>query len=200
MAVFQEWIKSWFFKPALDLKLRLARPDAEKTRFDVNTEVYYFRLQVINSGRKAAQDVQVYASAVKRKKADRKYESVDHFTPMPLTWTHKRIATLPYLLPKMPPIYCDLGHITDPSRKIASPFETLDDVPANETVFALETEVSPKSKGNLLAPGEYYVYLKVAASNCPPTDFKVKVKMPGRWFADEEQMFRDGIGLSCAKD
>jgi hypothetical protein len=45
-------------------------------------------------------------------------------------------------------------------------------------------------------PGEYRVHLKVAASNCPPQDVTVKVKMPGEWFADEDRMFRDGIGLS----
>jgi hypothetical protein len=200
VAVFQEWIKNWFFRPTLDLKLRLARPVAEKTHFDANTEVYYFRLQVTNSGMRAAEDVQVYASEVRRKKADKKYETVERFTPMALKWTHKGTATLLHLLPDMPPIYCDFGHITDPARKIAPPFEGLEGVAANETVFALETEVSPKSKGNLLGPGEYYVYLKVAASNCPPSDFKVKLKMPGKWFADEDQMFRDGIGLTCAKD
>ena len=196
VAVFQEWIKSWFFKPMLDLKIRAARPDAEKTRFDVNTNVYYFRVAVTNCGRRAAEAVQVYVARVKRKKADDKYELVDRFIPMALKWTHKGVTTLPYLLPDMPPSYCDFGHITDPGRKMAPPFENLEGVSPNETVFALDTEVSPKSKSNLFGPGEYYVYLKVAASNCAPKDFKVKVKMPGKWFEDEEQMFRDGIGLS----
>ena len=196
VAVFQEWIKSLFFKPALDIDVRAERPFAEKTWFDANTEVYYFRLAVTNTGRKAAENVQVYAHAVRRKKLDRKYEAVDRFTPMAMRWTHKGVGTLPYLLPDMPPAYCDLGHISDPARK-GGTFESLDDVPADQTVFVLETEVNPKSKGNLLGPGEYYIYLKVAASNCPPRDFKVKIKTPkGQWFADEDRMFRDGIGLS----
>jgi len=195
VAVFQEWIKSWFFKPILGLEVRVARPDAEKTKFNGNIGVYYFRLAVTNTGRKAAEDVQVYVSAVKRKKANTKYETVDRFTPMALMWTHKSVSTLPYLLPKMPAAYCDLGHISDPERK-AGMFETLPDVSDEQTIFALETEVKPNSKGYLLAPGEYRVHLKVAASNCLPQDFTVKVNMTGRWFADEEQMFRDGIGLS----
>jgi hypothetical protein len=195
VAVFQQWIQSWFFKPMLGLEVRLARPDAEKTQSNLNTVVYYFRLAVTNTGRKAAEDVQVYVSAVKRKRADTKYETVVRFIPMALLWTHKGISTLPYLLPNMPPAYCDLGHISDPERKVGT-FESLPDVPDVQTVFALETEVRPNSKGNLLGPGEYRVHLKVAASNCPPQDFTVKVKMPGEWFADEERMFRDGIGLS----
>ncbi|HXY79409.1 MAG TPA: hypothetical protein VEI08_02105 [Candidatus Bathyarchaeia archaeon] len=195
VAVFQEWIKSWFFKPSLDLDVRVARPDAEKTRFDANTDVYYFRLAVSNTGRKAAEDVQVYVSAVKRKKADAKYETLDRFTPMALRWTHKGVSTIPFLLPKMPPAYCDLGHISDPERKVGT-FERLPDVLDEQTVFAMETEVTPNSKANLLGPGEYRLYLKLAASNCPPHDFMVKLKMPGQWFADEERMFRDGIGLT----
>ena len=115
---------------------------------------------------------------------------------MPLKWAHKGVATLPYLLPEMPPAYCDLGHITDPARKMAALFESLDDISPEETIFVLETEVNPNSKGNFLGPGEYHVYLKVAASNCPPKDFKIKINLRGNWFRDEEQMFRDGIGLS----
>ena len=196
VAVFREWVKSWFFKPDLDLDVRAARPFAEKTWFDPNTAVYYFRLAITNTGRVAARDVQVYAYAVKRKKADDKYKAIDRFTPMALRWTHKNSGTLPYILPEMPPAYCDLGHISDPERKAAT-FERLDDVPVNQTVFVLETEINPNSRGNLLGPGEYSVYLKVAASNCPPRDFKVKIKTPsGQWFADEDLMFRDGIGIS----
>lgn len=195
VAVFQEWIKSWFFKPTLNLRIRATRPYAEKTSFNGNSDVYYFRVQVTNSGRKAAEDVQVFASSVKRKKADNKYESVDRFTPMALKWTHKGVATLNYLLPKMPPAYCDLGHITDPARKIAPPFEGLDDVRPEETVFVLETEVNPNSKGNLFGPGEYHIYLTVAASNCEPREFKLTLKLPGKWFPDEARMYRDGIGI-----
>jgi hypothetical protein len=195
VAVFQEWIKSLFFKPVLDLDVRVARPDAEKTWFDANTEVYYFRVAVTNTGRRVAEDVQVYVSAIKRKKVDTKYETLDRFTPMALRWTHKGVATLPFLLPKMPRADCDLGHISDPGRKVGT-FESLPDVLDEQAVFAVETEVTPNSKGNLLGPGEYRLYLKVAASNCPPNDFMVKLKMPGDWFPDEERMFRDGIGLT----
>lgn len=196
VAVFQEWIKSWFFKPVLDLDVGTERPLAEKTRFHPDTDVYYFRLAVRNIGRKMAEHVQVYAYAVKRKKADNRYELVDRFTPMALRWTHKRNGTLRRLLPGMPPVFCDLGHISDPARKVGT-FEALDDVPADKTVFALETEVNPNSKGNLLGPGEYRVYLKIAASNCSPESFTVKIRMrEGCWFVEEEQMYRDGIGLT----
>jgi hypothetical protein len=200
VAIFQEWIKSWFFKPTFEVETRAERPFAEKTHFNSHTDVYYFRLGVRNTGRVAARDVQVYAHQVKRKKADMKYETIDRFTPMALRWTHRMNGTLSHLLPDMPPVFCDLGHISDPTRK-AGTFETLGEIPSDKTVFVLETEVQPNSKGNLLGPGEYRVHLKIAASNSKPTDFSVKIRMrDGLWFADEARMFQDGIGLSCSED
>jgi hypothetical protein len=198
VAVSHEWIQSWFVKPDLVLDVHLRRPDAEKTMMGPHTQAYYFRLTVSNTGSKAAEDVQVYAFSVKRKNAGGQYETVERFLPMALRWTHKGISTLPYILPEMPPSFCDLGHVIDPTRKVAMG-EHIESVPDNGTVFALETEVKPNSKGNLLAPGEYRLHLKVAASNFPPRDYVVKLKLRGEWFEDEDRMFTDGIGLTLGR-
>lgn len=196
VAVFQEWIKSLIFKPVLEIETRAERPFAEKTHFNPDRDVYYFRLGIRNTGRIVAKDVQVYAHKVRRKKSDSKCEDVSRFTPMALRWTHRPNGTLPRLLPDMPPVFCDLGHISDP-RNICT-FEGLEEVPAGKTVFALETEVIPNSRANLLGPGEYRVCLKVAASNCKPQSFTVRIKMrDGQWFDDEDRMYRDGVGLTC---
>ena len=82
VAVFQQWIQSWFFSPELVLDVHLRRPDAEKTMMGEHTKAYYFRLTVTNTGRTAAEDVQVYAFSVKRKNAGGQYETSEKFMPI----------------------------------------------------------------------------------------------------------------------
>jgi hypothetical protein len=60
VAVFQQWLQQLIVRPILRLSARVSRPDAEKTRWRTDTDVYYFRLGVTNAGNKAAHDVQIY--------------------------------------------------------------------------------------------------------------------------------------------
>ena len=85
----------------------------------------------------------------------------------------------------------------DPTRKVAMN-EHIEGVPENRTMFALDTEVKPNSKGNLLGPGKYRLHLKVtAAVELPAAGLcAVKLELRGEWFEDEDRMFSDGIGLT----
>jgi hypothetical protein len=197
VAIFNEWVKRLFIHPILKLHVRVARPDAERTLWSPLTEpigvVYYFRLGVTNVGRAAARDVQLYVASVHRI-VGTKPEAVERFTPMNLRWAHVRTATIPVLLPDMPPRYCDFAHISHPGakRKLS---EDLPGVPNTTPVLALDLEVEPGSLGHLLEPGEYYLALKLVATNHPPDDHTIYVKFPGLWYLDEESMFRRGIEI-----
>jgi hypothetical protein len=194
VAVFQQWLQRLIVRPRLAMHVRLARPDAEKTSFNDGTSVYYFRLAVENVGNAAAHDVQVYVSEIKKKKPDDKYASVERFMPMALIWAHTGQSTKPSLLPDMPPAFCDFGHISDPERRRYIG-EDLPDVAVNETVLALDLEVKPFSKGHLLGPGTYRVHLKLAASDCKPRDYVLRVTVTGSWSPYEDKMFGEGIGI-----
>jgi len=94
----------------------------------------------------------------------------------------------------MPPLFCDLGHISDPSKKSVTG-ETLPEVSATEAVLGLDVEVMGFVGRHLLKPGTYKFSLKLAASNHPPLDYTLEVVFPGKWFDNEEKMFSDGFGL-----
>lgn len=198
VAIFNEWVKRLFFHPTLRLGVRVGRPVAEKTFWGGPmagslVTVYYFRLEVENVGNASAEDVQVYAASVHRVAAG-ETALVQRFTPMNLCWSHIRKPTLPILLPDMPPRYCDLAHITNPAAK-KNLFEDLPSVNEKTPVLALDLEAKPFSGGHLLEPGEYYLVLKLAATNCPPKDYRVYVNFAGLWFDDESKMFKDGIHI-----
>jgi hypothetical protein len=194
VAVFQQWLHQLIVRPRLRMDARVARPDSEKTRWRNDTDVYYFRLAITNGGNAAAHDVQVYLAGVERLRLDNRYEAVERFSPMSLLWAHMGSPTRPVLLPKMPPLFCDLGHIADPAKRPINQ-ENLDGVGSNETILGLELEVKPFSKGHLLEPGTYRFALKLAASNCKPLDFSLEVVVKGTWFDEEPKMFREGFGM-----
>jgi hypothetical protein len=194
VAVFQQWLQQLVVRPRLSLNARVARPDAEKNKWTNGADVYYFRLAVINEGNAAARDVQVYLAGVERLRADNRYEPVERFSPMSLLWAHIRQTTKPIIVPKMPPLFCDLAHVSDPSKKSVTQ-ESLPGVAATDAVLGLDVEVVGFASRHLLEPGTYKFNLKLAASNHPPRDYTLEVVFPGKWFDNQEKMFSDGFGL-----
>ena len=58
--------------------------------------------------------------------------------------------------------HCDIGHIFHPKSRVELE-ESLPNVLDNRTVLALNLEVAPYIKSNLLPPGSYELDLKIAA-------------------------------------
>lgn len=52
----------------------------------------------------------------------------------------------------------------------------------------------------LLSPGEYEIDFQVFAANANPSAvFTFRLNQLGKWFADEAQMYRDGLGMSVSR-
>jgi hypothetical protein len=200
VALFQQWLQRLLFHPHLLLKARLDSPDAELTKWFDNEkklipdgEVYYFRLAVRNVGYAAAHDVQVYLARIERKEGD-EFKKVKSFTPLNLKWTHLGRPTRPVLLADMPPVYCDLGHVTNPKgRNHPELREDLEGVPPDEAILALDLEVRPATKAHLLCPGTYRFILVLAAANCKPRYYALNLVLFGSWSLDSKTMFRTGF-------
>jgi len=113
---------------------------------------------------------------------------------MSLVWAHIRQPTRSVIVPKMPPSFCDLAHVSDPAKKNVTQ-ENLQGVAPPDAVLGLDVEVLGFVGRHLLEPGTYRFRLKLAASNYPPHDYTLEVVFPGKWFDDEERMFREGFGM-----
>jgi len=64
--------------------------------------------------------------------------------------------------------------------------EEVPNVPPEFPIIALDVEVKPNSRGYLLFPGEYELRLILAASNCRPRKYAVKISSNGRWYDDRD--------------
>jgi hypothetical protein len=121
---------------------------------------------------------------VERQRIDGSYEPVEHFNTMNLVWTHLGKPTRNILLPKMPPVFCEMVHVMLPNTGEAP-------------VLTLDLEVPPASGGHILQswPRPYRFHLILAASDCDPIKYPLEVNFPGQWFDDQDQMFREGFGM-----
>ena len=175
-------------------------PDSEKTRRQVHAAnagtAYFFRLAVWNSGNTAAHDVQVFLAKIERIVSGQDVEKVSRVTPMNLKWAYRGTSTLPTLLPDMPPVYCDMAHVSEPYKK-AFVDEYLEHVAPLDAVLVLDVEFPSNMQGHLLDAGTYYFHLILAAANCRPRKYKLEVTFPGKWFDEEESMFDVGLKMRC---
>ncbi len=211
VALFKVEIVNWWRRPILDASVFLEPPYCHSTTLHytarrtaltfAQAQSYYFRLWIANRGKTRADRVQVFAARLYRKIADGSFKEDRNFLPMNLRWAHGQSREpgggpeiyAEGISPDMGK-HCDLGHITDPSNRVELN-EDVDGVPATSTIFALDLEVNPNTKSNLLAPGTYRLELQVAAANSRPIKKLVELTVTGQWFADERRMFQDGIGL-----
>jgi hypothetical protein len=79
----------------------------------------------------------------------------------------------------MPPVYCDMAHVSDPAVREMSG-ENLPNVPPGDAILGLDLEVKAYSMGHLLEPGTYRFNLILAASNSPPRRYDLEIVFPGR--------------------
>lgn len=210
VAVFQDRIRRWVMSPRLELRVRVAPPDCHYTIWRIQTPgqhpttkepvvivrdlpCYYFRLGVMNSGKTEAREVELFAAALKRKRADGSFEEVPRFTPMSLLWAHVRTPNLPILCPEMPKV-CDMAHAIAPQyRKILG--HNLPGVQDNKAILAFDLQVEPNMLGHLAEPGTYRLDLVLGAANVSAKRYTLEIIFPGEWFDDEARMLRDGFRM-----
>jgi hypothetical protein len=197
IALFGERMKGWFYRPDLGLKAAVKLPNSQRVeRFRLVPgsyvsigESWFFRLEVTNTGRAPARNVQVFLEKVVKGDG----ANVDRFSPMNLKWAHTGEVTRPLLLRKIR-VYCDFIHIGDPAFRSASG-DDLDTVPSGKGVLSLDVEATSTAKAHLLEPGVYLFYLLLAAESFEARPYTVVVHYTGNWFLDQSQMCNEATGF-----
>jgi len=159
----------------------------------VIAQTYHFRIWVENSGKSRADQVQVFVSRLFRRAADGTFREDRHFSPMNLKWSYGEEVYAQGISPGMGK-HCDFGRIVEPDCR-SEVGDFIRGVASEQTIFSLITEWRSNTGSHLLAPGTYRIELRLAAANSRPVSQTVELTVSGNWFADEERMFQDGIGL-----
>jgi len=201
VAVFQETIRGWFYRPAFHVSAKTEPPDCVAVPFTQPDGTFvadsvYLRIWVKNVGNATAKDVEVYAKELRRKRADGTWERVAAFPPMNLRWANAGgLIYFPSIAPEMGK-HCDVGHIVDPQRRhlLREDNQSLH-LNNTEASLAFDLMVAPNHRGHIIGPGEYQLDLLVAAENARPLPRTVSISLRGPWDVDEMRMLRDHVGI-----
>ena len=220
IAIFQDKIRAWLLRPILKVSISVAPPDSHKTKYHFTTEqwitsgsspvysetgkieisretdAYYFRLRIENSGNHKAESVEVFATELSRRQADGLFKVVDSFLPMNLAWSHVHWIFFPAISPDTYK-HCDLAHIINPQMRSAIQLEdsTWPNISPEKTILSFDTIVKPYTKNFLVPPGTYRLVISVAAANSKPVNKTLEITLTGDWYDDEQKMLGEGIGI-----
>jgi hypothetical protein len=206
VALFKEELTRCWRRPALEARIKLSAPDCHKTEMTLvnkgrgvildKADCYYFRLWIENTGNQRAEKVQVFVSRLLRCHADGSFVEDKSFLPMNLRWSHAQLSPEIFAEGISPQMgrHCDLGHILDPSNRGVFGIH-LPSIAAGKTIFEFDLEFAPNTLSHLVPPGVYRIELKLAAANVKPVTKTIEINHTGEWFADENKMFSDGIGI-----
>jgi hypothetical protein len=206
VAIFQDTVRGWFYKPTLEVSIKTQPPDCLAmpfTRPDGTfiSDSYYLRIWVQNSGNTTAKNVEVYARQLLRRRADNiTWDDVIEFPTMNLKWANIHTIYFPRIVPEMGR-HCDLGHILDPA--IRNHPDLREENPRlrltnQQPSLAFDVIAAPNNKGHIIGPGEYQLKILVVAENGRHAKEKTVSISLKNWYADEAKMLRDGVGVSIA--
>jgi len=202
VAVFQETVRGWFYRPAFGVSIRTEPPDCVAVPLTNTTDgtfvanCVYLRLWVENIGNATAKNAEVYAKELRRQRADGTWERLSSFPSMNLRWADYHWLYFPSIAPEMGK-HCDLGHIVDPARRhLANEDSPRLNLTDQQSSLAFDVMVVPNHRGHIIGPGQYQLDILIAAENVRPIKRIVTISLPGIWDADETRMLRDGVGAA----
>jgi hypothetical protein len=212
VAAFQDKIRSWLLRPALNVSFKMSPPDCIKTKIavmspsfgDKEADCYYFRLRVSNRGNHPATNVEVYASELHRRKDDGIWSKVDQFQPMNLKWANLGQPVLPIIHRGMEKL-CDVGHIIDPAKRPQFFFDQppshllTDPALTGKASMSLDLEVIPFTFSHILLPGTYRLKLMIAATELHPITQVIEIELLGTWHETESLFLGSCINMSLVE-
>jgi len=203
VAVFQDDIRRWRASARLKVSIQVRRPWCAKVPDEYTlspggpelyASVYYLRLAVENVGTVAAENVEVFVNEIRRFDANTKQYRSTPFDSMNLVWAyiHTTHQDLPINIQK----YCDLAHVHDPVMRNHFPKEYPTDYHSPlETILCLNTWYQPKSRGYLLPPGTYFVWLTIGGTNCKRIQSYLRISLTGKWTDEEDLMASEVVSI-----
>ena len=204
IAIYHYRLRAWKHHPDLVPELIGRPPDCHKT-FIVRTETgevadcYYFRLKVVNKGREAAENVEVFLEEVLVKHADGQFHRWEEFLPLNLKWSHFPSAIFFHKISPEMSKHCDIGHITDPQRLDvieAGDRFVMTNFRRGDLIFIIDFLTKPYTGTYILRPGEYRLNIAVSAANAKVVKKRIDINFRGVWFSEQDRMLSDGVGIS----
>jgi len=202
----------WIQKPKIDIEFEFRPPDCFKTDLvhwkteqdgkmvvTGKSEMFYYRLRIVNNGYSAAKNVEVTIREIRKKKGN-SFDRLDFPLDDNLDWFSSSLQ------PGRPVMYrsfippgtfkhCELGHILDPSKRNSVPFENNKLFEKDETIFSFNVITRYHSSYHLIEQGIYRFKISVAGENFNALEKEYEMEITGKWSEKEDKMLNEGLKL-----
>ncbi len=181
--IFQDKIRSIFFRPKLEVSINLAPPDCQKMdlmsldKKHFIAPSYYLRFKIENTGNYKLEDVEAMIIGLEQKNSTGCYEKKNDFLPINLLWSHCHSVTIEKIQPRAFK-HLDFGPIANGG--------------GGKTCFRFDLFVQPNNRSGYLHPGEYIVEMMFLANNHKPI-IKKYAFIFGPWSDDEIKMLGENV-------
>ena len=193
IALFQEHVQRWMFKPKLSALATDKSPYCLRNTYflegttTIHRPHYSLRIAIENHGNTEARSVEVFVSDMRRQKGRGEFEPVIGFIGTYLVWSDFEGQVLDVLNPEMPK-YCYLGRVfwkeNLPDSFHSGIGEPTEDFLGDRTVLDLPPPPG-SSRRQRYPPGNYRLTVRVGALNAKPIEKVIKIYLTGRWIEDQ---------------
>lgn len=189
---FLERYLRYLYRPKLEFLFKLVPPNCHLTKYPPSEPVYYFRLEIENTGSSQAKKCEVVLEKIWKIEREIPKE-VPNFSPGNLLWVGANGQQYIDINPRRS-VFCDLGHIA--SRHYQRTNELLQRVPLigcdrNDLCFMLELSHHFYAQPDCLHPGNYILDIAIFSENADYKKTRLKISWSGEWRDSEIEMFRE---------
>lgn len=203
LGVFQDWIRSKFYYPELDIRFDVKPPDCHKTSITfrntngtvtASADCYYYRLKISNVGNYRAEKIEVMITEKYAENREGRFVKDENFLPLNLKWSHDRVIVRESIASSLFR-YCDLGYVIHPDYK-EIPLKGFNIKGEGKTVLDLDVEVKPNTGSHLVFPGKYRVKVIAVADNSKVFSKIFEIHFRDFWHNDEGTMLKAGLTVN----
>ncbi len=192
--LFQDWIKSQFYYPELEINFKVEQPDCHKTIITykhengliISKDCYYYRLKILNKGNIRANKVEVIIRKKYTEDEMGKFVEDKNFLPLNLKWSHDGVIIRESIAPSLSR-YCDFGHIDKPDL-------------IDLLKLDLDLEVKPNTGSNFINPNKHRFEITAVADNSNPVTKIFEIEFDYFWDDNEKYMLEKGLNSKEVKN
>jgi hypothetical protein len=172
------------YAPKLEFSFELDQPYCHKTVYTGGEPVYYFRLQIENTGGSQARKCEVVLEKIWTIENETPTE-VHNFTQVNLIWSGLRDKEIQYIdINPRRRIFCDIGHITSAEMMRYTGGN-------NNLLFVLELLHMFNAYSNQLRPGKHILEIGLYSENATYQKINLEISWSGVWKDSANEMFRE---------
>ncbi|MGB9429148.1 MAG: hypothetical protein WCC11_04625 [Gammaproteobacteria bacterium] len=200
-----ESVKAWWYKPKLDIVVRLTPPACQLTNAFIPLLVagvtnpqscFVYRFEVHNNGKTEARKCEAVIESLAICNASGDFQELPKYSPVSLIWGSGYEGSVDINTGRR--FYCDLFKVPSAQYQhvvtnVIGGYVNLADSSTFDIGVVLDVKSAFLSQPNRLPPGKYKLGISVYSENADTIKKIMYISWTGKWCDSEEEMFKECV-------